>query len=84
MLDLLVGGCTIFVTQQVSPKQPDTVDTSVAQPGSGGPYKLSADSTHTVIACRDNTNQTVNLQACLDAATYSSFFKFAAERVILK
>jgi len=84
MLDLLVGGCTVFLIQQIKPSQPDKVDLSKVQPGAGGPYKLSANSFKVVNSCRDKNNAVVNLADCLATASYSSFFKFATGRVVVK
>ena len=84
MLDLLVGGCTILTQQQVKAVQPDKVDASATVVGAGGPYKLSANTQRQVTTCKDKSNNTVDLATCLDAAAYSSFYKFAANRVIAK
>lgn len=84
MLDVLIGGCTIVLTPAVRPTQPDQVVPGPNLPGSGGPYLLSADAQRHVTTCRDNTNQVVELDACLRSAAYSSFFQFTANRVIVK
>ncbi len=84
MLDLFIGGCTVFFIQQIKPTQPDQVDASMTQPGAGGPYTLQANSQRQVSTCKDKNGMVVNLADCLKAAAYSSFFKFASGRVILK
>jgi hypothetical protein len=85
MLDLIVGGCTVFFIQQIAPRQPDQQDPDVPPAGAGPNYTLQANAmTKVVSTCRDSSNQVVNLQACLNDAAYSSFFKFATGRVILK
>jgi hypothetical protein len=84
LLDVLIGGCNILFVQQIKPTQPDKVDPSVPQPGAGGPYVLQSNAQKVVSTCRDKNNAVVNLQQCLDAAAYSSFFKFATGRVIVK
>ena len=88
LLDLLVGGCTVsafpLTLTAVFATQPDQVDPSTTNPGAGGPYKLSAASAHVISACTDKTNAPVNLDSCLGAAAYSSAFKLATDRVIIK
>lgn len=84
LLDAIVGGCTVFFANQIRSTQPDGADASAPVLGAGPPYKLSANSDRQVTTCRDKDNQVVPLDACLAAATYSSFFKFATGRVIIK
>jgi cysteine-rich repeat protein len=84
VLDLLVGGCTNLVIQSVKPTQPDQTVPTAPQPGAGGLYKLSMNASHHVDACRDSGNAAVNLTQCLNAAAYSSYFDFTADRVIAK
>ncbi|MBK8938511.1 MAG: hypothetical protein IPM79_12950 [Polyangiaceae bacterium] len=84
LLDVIVGGCTIFGVPQVTPSQPDQVDPAMPAAGAGGPYTLTTNASRVVNGCRDVNNAVANLQACLDAAAYSSFFKFASGRVIVK
>lgn len=85
ILDLLIGGCTIFGQQQIIQVQPDKVDPEVPPAGGGAPYTLSANAmTRVVDTCKDKNNVVVPLQACLDAAAYSSFFKLTTDRVIIK
>jgi len=87
-LDVLVGGCNVsigpFGTPALIATQPDAVDPGVTHPGAGGPYKLLANASHVVNACRDKNNLAVNLANCLSAAAYSSAFKLATDRVIIK
>lgn len=84
MLDVFVNGCTVFFTQVIKPTQPDKIDAGAPVAGAGGPYKLSVNAQKTVGECRDSKNAVVDLNTCLNAAAYSSFFKIATERVILK
>jgi cysteine-rich repeat protein len=84
LLDVIIGGCTILFLQQIKPTQPDQVDPGVPAAGAGGPYKLSAGTDKAVNACRDKNNAVVALDACLNAAAYSSFFKFTTNRAIIK
>jgi hypothetical protein len=84
VLDLLIGGCNVLFTQQVKPTQPDKVDPSAPPAGTGGPYKLSANAQRAVATCKDASNATVPLATCLEAAAYSSSFKFTTDRVIAK
>ncbi len=84
LLDVIVGGCTVLFIQQIKPTQPDTFNAGAPAAGSGAPYTLTANAQKAITGCKDQSNQTVDLATCLDAAAYSSFFKFAAGRVILK
>ena len=87
-LDFMVGGCTLSVSiisvTAVNPTQPDQVDPSMANPGAGGPYRLTANAAHVVSSCRDKSNTAVPLADCLAAAAYSSSFELATDRVIIK
>ena len=74
----------MIILPQVSPTQPDDVDPTAPPAGAGGPYRLSAGTNRIVNTCRDKNNAVVNLAACLDAAAYSSYFRFATDRVIIK
>jgi hypothetical protein len=84
MLDVIVGGCLIsIIGEQIRATQPDTSDPGVPQAGAGSPYRLSVSvSTKSVTDCRDRNNALVDLNTCLDAAAYSSFFRLATNRVI--
>ena len=73
-----------IMAPQIVTSQPDTTDPAVPQPGAGGPYTLQANAQKVVSACLDKDGMPVPLAACLDAAAYSSFFKFATGRVISK
>jgi cysteine-rich repeat protein len=87
-LDLLVSGCTVSVglgsTTVLIGTEPDAVNPNVTNPGTGGPYKLFANAARVVNVCRDSSNIVVNLANCLAAAGYSSAFKLATDRVIIK
>ncbi len=84
LLDLFVGGCTILGMQALVPTQPDTADPGVLPGGGGAPYHLTANAQKLVTACTDKNNVAVELAVCLNAAAYSSYFRFAMGRVILK
>jgi hypothetical protein len=85
LLDLLVDGCTVLSFPAVLPTQPDKQDPAVAAAGSGPPYTLaSTGANHIVDVCRDSSNAIVSLSACLADAAYSSYFRFATDRVIIK
>ncbi len=85
LLDVLVGGCTILgFIPFITVTQPDTDDPAVTNLGSGPPYRLSAGATRQVNTCRDSSNLVVPLQACLDDAAYSVYFKFNFDRVIAR
>jgi cysteine-rich repeat protein len=76
LLDVFVAGCAVFDTPSVTPTQPDSAR-------DGATYHLDIDDTRTVTSCTRNGVPAV-LDDCLAQATYSSYFKFAADRVILK
>jgi len=76
LLDVFVSGCAIFGNSAIHPTQPDgSLD--------GATYVFASDSALTVTSCTRNGQPAV-LEDCLAQATYSSYFKFAADRVILK
>jgi hypothetical protein len=84
-LDVLVSGCTAFgLVTVVRATQPDQADPAARPVGNGAPFHLSANSSHVVDVCTDKNSITVNLTACLQAAAYSSYFKFTTDRVIGK
>jgi cysteine-rich repeat protein len=84
ILDLIIGGCSFFGVTAVTATQPDKVDSSQPIAGAGAPYTLSASSGVTVDTCKDKSGAKVNLDKCLAAATYSSYFKFATDRVLIR
>ena len=86
-LDVIVSGCTINLgipVPAILPSQPDKADPAAPVGGTGAPYKLIANLQKSTNACTDKNNAVVSLGLCLDAAAYSSFFRFAMDRVILK
>lgn len=86
-LDVIVSGCTVNLgipVLAISASQPDKADPAAPVGGAGAPYKLVADPQKHVSACTDKNNTVVPLGVCLDAAAYSSFFRVAMDRVILK
>jgi cysteine-rich repeat protein len=90
LLDVLVGGCTIFgFFTAIAKTQPDQHDPGFTPAGGPfvPPYRLTTDpSTRVVTGCQDTSNsrKSVPLAECLKDAAYSSFFKFTTRRVILK
>jgi cysteine-rich repeat protein len=85
LLDVIVGGCSApIVGTEITATQPDTFDPNAPAAGAGSPYTLAENASHQVSTCKDNLNNAVPLAACLNAAAYSSFFKFTADRVIIK
>jgi cysteine-rich repeat protein len=84
LLDVFVGGCTVFIVQALKPTQPDKNNDTVAAVGAGGPYKLTAGGDHKVNGCKDKSGASVDLAACLHTASYSAGFKFTTQRVIIK
>jgi cysteine-rich repeat protein len=84
-LDLLVGGCTVQSGELIAPTQPDLSDPGAPAAGDGAPYHLLASaSTHAVTGCRDKKDMPVTLNACLNAAAYSSAYRLKSGRVIIK
>ena len=85
LLDVLVSGATTlsgFVTL-VRQTQPDQVDPSMPAAGAGPPYTFMANpTTHVVTSCHDKNGNSVSLSTALNAAAYSSYFTFTADRVI--
>ncbi len=88
LLDVFVSGCTIVFGGQplpvMTPVQPDKADPAAPVAGAGAPYTLTANAQRIVTGCVDKNNAAVPLAACLDAAAYSAYFRFAMNRVILK
>jgi len=79
LLDVLIGGCTVFFTTQIkSMSQPDG-----SRSGSDTFTFSASSSTKQVNACKKN-NVTANLTDCLRDATYSGFFTFTSDRTIAK
>ena len=87
LLDLLVGGCVVATGLAVLPTvvatQPDAFNEYVLPAGAGAPYALSF-SGKSVTGCRDKNGSTVTLSTCLNAAAYSSLFKYSTNRVIIR
>ena len=86
-LDVIVSGCNVNLgipVLAIAPSQPDKVDPAAAVGGAGAPYKLNVNAQKIVTSCSDKSNAPVSLSVCLDAAAYSSFFRLAMDRVILK
>ena len=85
LLDVMIDGCNFFLITLVTPSQPDKQDPGVAPAGAGPPYVLLSTAANRVVnECRDSSNAVVSLSACLPDAAYSSYFKFATDRVIIK
>lgn len=83
LLDVIVGGCRVLggLITAISPTQPDQEDPNVLAAGAGPPYRLTLVGSR-VTGCRDKNSTSVDLNACLNDAAYSSFFKFSTDRVI--
>ncbi len=85
LLDVVVGGCHILTFEGLVATQPDQADAAAPAAGAGAPYKLLADATtKKVTGCQDKGGAAVDLAACLRAAAFSSHFKLATGRVILR
>ncbi|MEP7120187.1 MAG: hypothetical protein ABJE95_04715 [Byssovorax sp.] len=86
-LDVIVSGCTInvgFAIPLILPTQPDKADPAAPVAGAGAPYKLFANAQKLVTSCTDKNNVPAPVAACIAAAAYSTYFRFAMDRVILK
>ncbi|HEX8794881.1 MAG TPA: hypothetical protein VF765_28235 [Polyangiaceae bacterium] len=85
MLDVFVEGCTAnIVGTIISPVQPDQVNPDAPAAGAGGNYTFQLTGNH-VTGCKDKNGTAVTPYTnCLAPAAYSTYLKFAADRVILK
>lgn len=83
-LELLVHGCSRSGVKIVAATQPDQVDPAAPVLGAGGPYRFVTTGGHLISRCRDVLGVNVPLDACLDAAAYSSAYRLSADRVIIK
>jgi len=83
MLDVIVGGCKVFIVTAVGATQPDQADPSVPVLGAGAPYKLTTTGTK-VSGCKDKSGASVDLNACLQTAAFSAAFKFTSNRVAVR
>jgi cysteine-rich repeat protein len=90
LLDVLVNGCRTLggIIAVVNKTQPDKDDTSVGT-GHAPPYTLTvAASGKTVNSCKSSSGTyavgTADFETCLKHASYSSYFKFTTDRVIIK
>jgi cysteine-rich repeat protein len=84
MLDVIVGGCKVFFITALGATQPDKADSTAPAAGAGAPYTLQTNSSRKVTGCKDKSGASVDLDACLTAATYSTAFKFTTQRVIAR
>lgn len=82
LLDLLVGGCT-FVVPVIIATQPDQEDPDSPPAGAGPPYAFTVDPTTRQVTGCTASGSPAPLGECLDDAAFSSYFTFAARRVIL-
>jgi cysteine-rich repeat protein len=88
LLDVFISGCQLFTTDPntgepgfvptIAPTQPDgSLD--------GSTYTFAVDPvTHQVTSCKKDGQPDDNPDECLANATFSSYFKIAADRVILR
>jgi cysteine-rich repeat protein len=83
MLDVIVGGCKVFIITALSATQPDKQAGSAPPAGAGAPYKLTTSGNH-VTGCKDKSGASVDLDACLKSASYSAAFKFTSQRVAVR
>jgi len=83
MLDVIVGGCKVFIVTALGATQPDKAAGNVPVAGAGAPYKLTT-SGNKVSGCKDKSGASVDLNACLKSASYSAAFKFTSQRVAVR
>lgn len=83
MLDVIVGGCKVFIVTAVGATQPDKQAATAPQAGAGAPYKLTTTGTK-VTGCKDKSGASVDLGACLKSAAFSTAFKFGSQRVVVR
>jgi len=79
MLDVIVGGCRVFIVSALAATQPDKADPTAPVAGAGAPYKLTQ-SGNKVTGCKDKNNASVSLDTCLKSAAFSAGFKFTSQR----
>lgn len=83
MLDVIVGGCKVFIITALGATQPDKQSATSPAAGAGAPYKLTTTGTK-VTGCKDKGGAAVNLDACLKSAAFSAAFKFSSQRVAVR
>lgn len=88
LLDAFVFGCQLFSTDPVTGQPGFVVTIAPTQPdGSidGSTYSFAFDPvTHAVTTCMKDGNPDDDLDGCLANATFSSYFKITADRVIIR
>jgi hypothetical protein len=79
LLDVFIGGCSLYgMLPIIMPTQPDgTAD------GAAASYSFFIDGDGTKVTSCTKDGQPATLSECLENSTYSSFFKFSTDRVIL-
>ena len=83
MLDVIVGGCKVFIVTALGATQPDKQAATAPAAGAGAPYKLTTSGTK-VTGCKDKSGASVDLNACLKSAAFSAAFKFTSNRVSVR
>ena len=83
MLDVIVGGCKVFIITALGATQPDKQAATAPAAGAGAPYKLTTSGTK-VTGCKDKGGASVDLNACLKSAAFSAAFKFTSNRVSVR
>jgi cysteine-rich repeat protein len=83
MLDVLIGGCSVWFFTAITATQPDQFDPGVPQVGAGAPYQLEAGDDRGIHHCYDRNGVRVRLRDCLAAAAYSSAVGFTTDRVMI-
>lgn len=83
MLDVIVGGCKVFIVTALGATQPDKQAGNAPVAGAGAPYKLTTTG-NKVTGCKDKSGASVDLNTCLKSASYSAAFKFTSQRVAVR
>jgi hypothetical protein len=77
LLDAFVTGCDVFGKPGILPTQPDgSLD--------GATYHFAFDPTTRAVTSCTKAGAPAQLTECVNNATYSSYFKFSTDRVIIK
>jgi hypothetical protein len=85
-LDVLFSGYSAFggFIPLILPTQPDQIDPTAPVAGAGPPYSFAANAAKVVTTARDKNGAVVPLVTALNAMSYSSYFTFTTDRVIVQ
>jgi hypothetical protein len=85
-LDVMVSGYSAFggFITLILPTQPDQIDPTAPVAGAGPPYSFFAGAGKVVTTAHDKNGGAVPLVTALNAMSYSSYFTFTTDRVIVQ